>query len=86
MVPVALPVKKRSVGSELENELNSSQPPAKRAKDTKRGSSVDFENLGFEAQEGADVLRVYTDGSSLSNGRVNAVAGVGVFFGEGDSR
>lgn len=86
VVPVALPVKKRSVGSELENEPNSSQPPAKRAKDTKRGSSVDFENLGFEAQDGADVLRVYTDGSSLSNGRVNAVAGVGVFFGEGDSR
>ena len=29
---------------------------------------------------------VYTDGSSLKNGRADAVAGVGVFFGRGDNR
>ena len=29
---------------------------------------------------------VYTDGSSLSNGRAGAAAGVGVWFGDGDSR
>lgn len=32
------------------------------------------------------VLQVYTDGSSRGNGRVGAIAGVGVFFGEGDGR
>ena len=29
---------------------------------------------------------VYTDGSCSNNGRENAVAGIGVFFGEGDAR
>lgn len=32
------------------------------------------------------VLRIYTDGSSLGNGRGGAVAGIGVFFGDGDVR
>ncbi|KAI9815791.1 MAG: hypothetical protein M1827_002187 [Pycnora praestabilis] len=31
-------------------------------------------------------LRIYTDGSSLGNGAQGAVAGVGVYFGDGDSR
>jgi ribonuclease HI len=31
-------------------------------------------------------LRIYTDGSTLGNGKVGAVAGVGVFFGDGDPR
>lgn len=31
-------------------------------------------------------LSIYTDGSSLANGQVGAVAGVGVFFGDGDDR
>lgn len=36
--------------------------------------------------EDRNILRIYTDGSSRGNGRVGAVAGVGVFFGEGDPR
>ena len=32
------------------------------------------------------MLRIYTDGSSLRNGTALASAGVGVFFGPGDSR
>ena len=32
------------------------------------------------------MLRIYTDGSSLANGRNLATAGVGVYFGSGDSR
>ncbi|OJJ89423.1 RNA-DNA hybrid ribonuclease [Aspergillus glaucus CBS 516.65] len=32
------------------------------------------------------MLRIYTDGSSLANGRAVASAGVGVYFGPGDSR
>lgn len=33
-----------------------------------------------------NAIRIYTDGSSLSNGKVGARAGVGVFFGHGDGR
>lgn len=32
------------------------------------------------------VQQIWTDGSSLSNGKKGAVAGVGVFFGDGDPR
>lgn len=32
------------------------------------------------------VLEIYTDGSALKNGRMGAVAGVGVYFGQNDSR
>lgn len=32
------------------------------------------------------MLRIYTDGSSLKNGRALASAGVGVYFGPGDKR
>jgi ribonuclease HI len=34
----------------------------------------------------AGMLKIYTDGSSLRNGKAGAHAGVGVYFGEGDSR
>ncbi|KAI5285617.1 hypothetical protein KEM54_000425 [Ascosphaera aggregata] len=33
-----------------------------------------------------DILNIYTDGSSLANGRLGAQAGVGVYFGPGDER
>lgn len=36
--------------------------------------------------EADNVLRIYTDGSSRSNGREGAKAGFGVFFGQGDPR
>lgn len=32
------------------------------------------------------ILRIYTDGSSLGNGKAEAFAGVGVYFGPGDQR
>ena len=32
------------------------------------------------------ILRIHTDGSSLGNGKAGAFAGVGVYFGPGDSR
>jgi ribonuclease HI len=32
------------------------------------------------------VLRIYTDGSALNNGRGGAIGGVGVYFGDGDAR
>ncbi|KAM3503067.1 hypothetical protein MY11210_008850 [Beauveria gryllotalpidicola] len=37
-------------------------------------------------QAPAGLIRVYTDGSSLANGKSGARAGVGVFFGPGDER
>lgn len=39
------------------------------------------------AKEGPSaMLKIYTDGSSLSNGQAGARAGVGVFFGPGDAK
>ena len=37
-----------------------------------------------DAQTG--IIRIHTDGSSLGNGKAGAFAGVGVYFGPGDSR
>jgi ribonuclease HI len=51
------------------------EPPAKKTKTT---------NKVPNARNG--VVVVYTDGSSLGNGRVGATAGVGVYFGAGDPR
>ena len=53
--------------------------PAK--KKTKTGK-----NGGANGKGDEDVLMVWTDGSSRGNGKKGAVAGVGVYFGEGDSR
>ncbi len=39
-----------------------------------------------QAESQDNILRIYTDGSSLGNGKLGAVAGLGVFFGDGDSR
>lgn len=36
--------------------------------------------------ESGELEEIYTDGSTLSNGQEGAVAGVGVFFGDGDPR
>ncbi|KAI1766612.1 hypothetical protein GGR53DRAFT_203307 [Hypoxylon sp. FL1150] len=58
---------------------STSEPPSKKAKKTTTAE-------GLTVADGPDVIHVYTDGSSLSNGRAGAVAGVGVWFGEGDER
>ena len=52
-------------------------PATKKAKTSASGSA---------AGASANLLSIYTDGSSRGNGKVGAVAGVGVFFGKGDSR
>lgn len=41
---------------------------------------------GSKQLPGEDMLRIYTDGSSLANGKAGSRAGVGVFFGDGDAR
>ncbi|KAI0472315.1 hypothetical protein F4859DRAFT_100595 [Xylaria cf. heliscus] len=75
----------RANGNEEAQEwlLNeSAEPPSKKAKKTKTSGEpgADF------VEDEPGVLRIFTDGSSLANGRAGATAGVGVFFGEGDER
>ncbi|CAJ2511556.1 Uu.00g071810.m01.CDS01 [Anthostomella pinea] len=55
------------------------EPPAKKSKKT----STD---TGSTVQDEPDVLQVFTDGSSLANGRKGAAAGAGVYFGKNDKR
>lgn len=63
----------------VDGDDDAGQPPAKKA----RTSAVGTTN---GAPSGTGVLTIYTDGSSLANGRRGARAGVGVFFGPGDKR
>ncbi|KAK7744719.1 hypothetical protein SLS62_010076 [Diatrype stigma] len=58
---------------EDEDDDDDIEPPAKKAK------------LGA-ATANTNIQCIYTDGSSRSNGRVGAAAGVGVYFGTGDPR
>jgi len=60
-----------------EAEMNS-EPSAKRAK-------IMATSTGKEPAP-AKETKVYTDGSSLGNGKLGAQAGVGVFFGDNDPR
>ncbi|KPM40389.1 hypothetical protein AK830_g6180 [Neonectria ditissima] len=54
------------------------EPPAKKAKAIPKQVST------TGPQE--DILQIYTDGSSLANGKKESRAGLGVFFGNGDPR
>lgn len=58
------------------------EPPNKKTKKTKTPG----EPSGDSVEDEPGVIHIFTDGSSLSNGRAGATAGVGVFFGEGDQR
>jgi ribonuclease HI len=62
-------------GEEDEDEEEFDEHPAKRLKET-----------GKRANARNGVVVVYTDGSSLGNGRAGASAGIGVYFGDGDPR
>lgn len=59
-------------------ELQPVEPPVRKAK------PVPKEVPGLGPAE--DVLKIYTDGSSLANGRAGSRAGLGVFFGSNDPR
>lgn len=39
-----------------------------------------------KAPDATDMLNIWTDGSSLGNGKLGSAAGIGVYFGPGDSR
>ncbi|KAH6999795.1 ribonuclease H-like domain-containing protein [Ilyonectria destructans] len=62
-----------------EEAVEPEQAPAKKAKPTPKEDPVPT-----GPQE--DILKVYTDGSSLANGKKGSRAGLGVFFGNGDPR
>ncbi|KAG8160318.1 hypothetical protein KVR01_009854 [Diaporthe batatas] len=64
-----------------EDEDAGVSPAAKRTK-----LSSDEIALAITGETVEDLLEIYTDGSTLSNGQTGAVAGVGVFFGDGDPR
>ncbi|TPX11007.1 uncharacterized protein E0L32_008044 [Thyridium curvatum] len=65
-----------------EADDDADQPPAKKA----RTSGVGATNGAASGTTSKGALTIYTDGSSLANGRTGARAGVGVFFGAGDKR
>lgn len=53
----------------------------------KKKDSKKSEDKTADAEDDDDgVLKIYTDGSSRSNGQLGARAGFGVFFGQGDPR
>lgn len=66
---------------EDEDDEEEDQPPAKKSK---KGAGHGGGGLGADEEE--NIPCIYTDGSSLANGRAGAVAGVGVYFGAGDPR
>jgi ribonuclease HI len=55
----------------------------KPAKSTKSAKAVE---AAAQSSLGVDVIKIYTDGSSLANGKQGSRAGIGVFFGDGDAR
>ncbi|POS72489.1 ribonuclease H [Diaporthe helianthi] len=69
-------------GDEDDEEDDAGVSPA--AKRTKLSS--DEIALAITGETVEDLVEIYTDGSTLSNGQTGAVAGVGVFFGDGDPR
>lgn len=64
-----------------DDDIFESKAPA-----TKKAKTIPPPTVVSNAGMKGDTLVVYTDGSALGNGRKGAQAGVGVYFGEGDSR
>lgn len=64
-----------------EDEQMIASPAAKKVK-------VESDEIAvmIQGELNEDLLEIYTDGSTLANGQTGAVAGVGVFFGDGDPR
>lgn len=78
LAPSAVKEEDADEEDELEEDIS---PAAKKVKIVSDDISVVVQG---ELDE--DLLEIYTDGSTLANGQNGAVAGVGVFFGDGDPR
>ncbi len=48
--------------------------------------AIDFLNNGRLKDDKSDFLKVYTDGSCINNGKEGSKGGIGIYFGDGDSR
>ena len=55
----------------------------KRKKEEKQKKNEEYEE--YEENE-KNTLEIYTDGCCINNGRANAAAGIGIYFGPGDKR
>lgn len=66
-----------------DDEDEEGEPVAKRFKSELEKSDI---GVAFKQGNDGDLIEIYTDGSTLSNGQEGAVAGVGVFFGDHDPR
>ena len=71
---------KIEVNMPLLNNIDKSNKNSKSKKNIK-SNILDIEDSIFKFD-----YYVYTDGSCLNNGKKNAVAGIGIYFGENDSR
>lgn len=60
--------------------------PVKGEKSNSAGIEGPFAKKAKTSSSNHKIVRVWTDGSSRGNGRLGAVAGVGVYFGEKDPR
>jgi ribonuclease HI len=88
--------KKFATRREAEEFVNSGGKGSKKADEPKstrkegKSSGMGIEGPSAKkpkiSSSNGKTVRVWTDGSSRGNGRLGAVAGVGVYFGENDSR
>ncbi|KAF4633262.1 hypothetical protein G7Y89_g4857 [Cudoniella acicularis] len=81
--------KKFATRAEAEEFVKSGGKVAKKAAPAKSSQEDKGEPSAKKARKSSsksEVLKIWTDGSSRGNGRAGALAGVGVFFGHGDSR
>lgn len=72
-------------GGKASKKAEVSKPSAKEKSNGTRAEGPSAKKIKTGSSNGRTV-KVWTDGSSRRNGQVGAAAGVGVYFGEGDSR
>ncbi|PHH73885.1 hypothetical protein CDD83_4655 [Cordyceps sp. RAO-2017] len=72
-----------ALGEIFEEPLFELSPPEKSSKKKSKAAAAASPQSSSSSD---DVLKIYTDGSSLANGKAGSRAGVGVFFGDGDAR
>jgi hypothetical protein len=73
----------REHGGEAAQKSVEGEPDMPLAKKVKKSSAMEVTS---GAGEEAGIVHIYTDGSSLGNGKSGAAAGLGVFFGASDPR
>lgn len=73
-------------GGKVSKKVETSKTTKKEAKSNDSGVDGPSAKKAKTGSSNGKTVRVWTDGSSRGNGRLGAVAGVGVFFGEDDPR